>query len=241
MIIDSINNQKIKYLNKLKDKKYREEEDKFIVEGYHLLEEAYKKGILITLFKEENDSFSLDVETYEISSNIFSKLTDLNNSHQAIGICKKMHNEIIGDRLLLLDNVQDPGNLGTIIRSSKAFNVDTIVLSNDTVDIYNLKVLRATGGNIFHINFVYRDLKETILELKKSGFKVYATDVKEGLDVTLVKHKKIAVIVGNEGNGVKPEIKNICDDSIHIKTNSDVESLNVAMATTIILYELDKE
>ena len=241
MVIDSINNQKIKYLNKLKDKKYREEEDKFIVEGYHLVEEAYKKGILTTLFKQENDSFSLDVETYEVSSNIFSKLTDLNNSHQVIGICKKIYNEIVGDRLLLLDIIQDPGNLGTIIRSSKAFNVDTIVLSNDTVDIYNLKVLRATGGNIFHINFVYRDLKETIVELKKSEFKVYATDVKEGLDVVGVKDKKVAVIVGNEGNGVKPEIKNMCDNSIHIKTNSDVESLNVAMATTIILYELDKE
>lgn len=241
MVIDSINNQKIKYLNKLKDKKYREEEDKFIVEGYHLVEEAYKKGILLTLFKKENDNFNLDVETYEVNSNIFSKLTDLNNSHQVIGICKKIHNEIAGNRLLLLDNIQDPGNLGTIIRSSKAFNVDTVILSNDTVDIYNLKVLRATGGNIFHINFVYGDLKEIINHLKRDGFMVYSTDVKSGLDVTCINDKKVAVIVGNEGNGVKPEIKNMCDNSIHIKVNSNVESLNVAMATTIILYELDKE
>ena len=241
MVIDSINNQKIKYLNKLKDKKFREEEDKFIVEGYHLAEEAYKKGILTMLFKEENDSFNLDVETYEVSSNIFARLTDLNNSHQVIGVCKKIHNEVTGTRLLLLDNIQDPGNLGTIIRSSKAFNIDTIILSNDTVDIYNLKVLRATGGNIFHINFVYRDLKETIKSLQNTGFKVYATDVKEGIDVREVKDNKVAVIIGNEGNGVKPEIKNMCNNSIHIKTNSDVESLNVAMATTIILYELDKE
>ncbi len=241
MIIDSIDNQNIKYLNKLKDKKHRDLENKFIIEGRHLVEEAYASGLLVSIFKKESENFYLDIDTYVLSDNLFAKITSLENSNQVIGICNKPVNAVKGNRLLLLDNIQDPGNLGTIIRSSKAFNVDTIILSDDTVDIYNLKVLRATGGIIFQINFVYNNLINTINDLKNDGFSIYATDVKDGVDVSKLKKDKIAIVVGNEGNGVKQDIRNICDDNIHIRINNDVESLNVAMATTIILYELDKE
>lgn len=241
MIINSKDNKYIKYLEKLYNKKYRDIENKFVVEGYHLIEEAYKKGILECIYKKDSDSFTIDVETYIINDKLFDKVSNLKNGN-IIGICKKIICNYIGPRALILDNIQDPGNLGTIIRSAKAFNVDTIILSEDCVDIYNLKVLRATEGILFHINFLYDDIESAIYNLKNKEYLVCVTDVKDGKNICDIKTDgNIAIVVGNEGIGVKDKIKDICHEKIHIKMNSEVESLNVAMATTIILYELDKE
>ena len=147
----------------------------------------------------------------------------------------------MGDKVLALDNIQDPGNLGTIIRSALAFGVTTIVLSEDTVDLYNPKVLRATQGMIFHTNIIVRDLFDWLRMVRGSDFNIYGTSVDGGVDVkTLGKEEKdnFVLIVGNEGNGVSRKLLDLCDKNLYISMTSRVESLNVAVATSILLYEL---
>ncbi len=240
-MISSIENNKIKEISKLNIKKYREESNKFIVEGFHLVEEAYKSNALeeILMLEDEHIDYSLPI-TY-VTKEVMKKITSLETIPSIIGICKMIENTNIGERVLILDGIQDPGNLGTIIRSSVAFNIDTIVLSNDTVDLYNSKVLRATQGMLFQINILRRDLLNFISELKSKDYKIYSTNVVNGNDISNVKkHNKYAIIVGNEGNGIKKDIQDLSDENIYIKMNEKCESLNVGVATGIILYELNK-
>jgi TrmH family RNA methyltransferase len=179
--------------------------------------------------------------TIYVTHEIMKKISDMDSPSKVMAICKMKENKIIGDKILLLDDIQDPGNLGTIIRSAKAFNIDTIVLSPNTVDMYNSKVLRSTQGMIFHSNIVVQDLKETIINLKEKQIPIYGTRVDNGIDVTtLDKREKYALVMGNEGAGVSKEILDMCDKYLYIKMNSDVESLNVGVATSILLYELNK-
>jgi len=158
-----------------------------------------------------------------------------------MGICKKIGPKEAGNKIVMLDSIQDPGNLGTIIRSSVAFNVDTIILNKSCVDLYNSKVLRATQGMIFNINIIEEELKKIIPELIEKNYKIYGTKVNGGKSLKdIEKTDKFAIIMGNEGRGVKPEILDMCSDYIYIDMNKNCESLNVGIATSIILYELDK-
>lgn len=241
MVYTSVNNDYIKSIKKLQTKKYRDLEDKFFVESEHLVEEAYKSGYLETLIVEEGYSFDLDVETVRVSESVIAYLSELESPKKVMGICKKKEGKIKGDRVLILDGVQDPGNLGTIIRSSAAFNVDTIILSDDTVDLYNSKVIRASQGTIFYNNIVRGDLLEIIPKLKEADYEIYATKVTNGYDVKDVNAShKIGIVMGNEGRGVRKEIFDMSEKYIYINMNKKVNSLNVAVATSIILYELDK-
>ena len=246
MLITSLNNDKIKDYIKLKDKKYRKMNKLFIIEGEHLVLEAYKKNLLkeLILLDETVLSAEIDVNTTYVTKEIMNKLTDLETPPNILGICEiKEESKLVGDRFLLLDNVQDPGNLGTIIRSAKAFNIDTIILSKDTVDLYNPKVVRSTQGIMFHINIIYADLEEVINDLKKKGIKIFGTDVETGMtpsSIPSTDKEKFALVMGNEGNGVKDSIKSMCDENLYIKMNNEVESLNVAVATSIILYEMNR-
>lgn len=239
MLYSSIENKKIKNIKKLYTKKYRDEFNEFIIEGEHLVEEAYKKGILKGLILEEGTNFSLDVDTIYVTSNVLKYISDLDNPSKIIGICSKLKEKEIGNKILILDGIQDPGNLGTIIRSSVAFNIDTIVLSRDTVDLYNPKVLRATQGMMFNINIIEKDIVDLINKLKKENYKIYGTKVNGGKNLkSIEKCVKFAIIMGNEGNGVKSDILDMCNEYIYINMNESCESLNVAVATSIILYEL---
>ena len=245
MLITSVSNDRIKEYIKLKEKKYRKLKGLFIVEGEHLVEEAYKKGLLTELILLKDTDIDIDVPKVFVTREIINKITDLETSPNILGICKIIEsNKLEGDRFVLLDNVQDPGNLGTIIRSAKAFNVDTLVLSKDTVDMYNPKVIRATQGIMFHLNIVVADLELVINELKKRNIRVFGTDVENGMlpsSIPSSNKEKFALVMGNEGNGVKSNIKDMCDDNLYIKMNDEVESLNVAVATSIILYELSRK
>ncbi|MBE6144476.1 MAG: RNA methyltransferase [Firmicutes bacterium] len=241
MVYTSINNDKIKNIKKLQTKKYRDLENKFFIESEHLVEEAYKSGYLETLIVDENSSFSLDIDTMKINESVKKYLSELESPKDVMGICTKKEGIIKGNRILILDGVQDPGNLGTIIRSSVAFNVDTIILSDDTVDLYNSKVVRASQGMIFSANIVRGNLLEIIPKLKEEGYEIYATKVTDGFDVRDVNSShKIGIVMGNEGNGVKKEIFDLSEKYIYINMNKICNSLNVAVATSIILYELEK-
>lgn len=242
MLITSTDNKKIKEIVKLKQKKYRNIENKFIIETENLIEEAYLENRLeeVYILENENISLKLDCPIYEVTSKVMDKIKSVNTS-KILGIATKKENlEYIGKRYLMLDKVSDPGNLGTIIRSASAFDIDTIILSEDCCDVYNEKTIRATEGAIFKVNIITENLEEAINNLKKLNINIYRTDVNAGKDITEISKDNFCVIMGNESNGVSEKIKNQVEKSVHIKTNN-VESLNVAVATSIILYELNKK
>lgn len=236
----SVNNPRIKALKKLQDKKYRDQEGLFLVEGFHLVNEAYNANILEEVFIV-ND-IKLDVKKSFVTDEIISYLSKVNTPQKIIGLCKKIEQKEIKNKVIALDNIQDPGNLGAIIRSAVAFNFDTILLSNDTVDIYNEKVIRASQGMLFKINFKKCNLLSEIDNLKNNDYQILATNVKDGKNIkNLEKKEKLCIIMGNEGNGVSEKLLNKSDEFVYIKTNDNCESLNVSVAAGIILYELGSE
>ena len=244
MLITSLENDKIKKCLKLRDKKYRDLYNEFLVEGEHLVLEAYRKGLLEEILIEQDSVTMLDVPITYISGDIVKALSTLESPSIIFGLCKKKEESSeLGKRILLLDRIQDPGNLGTIIRSSKAFNIDTIVLGEGTCDLYNEKVIRSTQGNGFDMNIIYGNLKEVITELKKNEIPILGTRVEYGEDIRDLTNRDkdcFALVMGNEGRGVSEEILELCDKYIYIKMNDQVESLNVAVATSILLYELNR-
>lgn len=239
MLITSINNQTIKELDKLKQKKYRDLEQKFLIEGEHLVEEAEKSGVLEKIILLENSEYPSKLEKIYVSKNVMKKLSSLDTPPNIIGVCKMISMKELGKKVLLLDDIQDPGNLGTIIRSSVAFNVDSIVMSLNTVDLYNPKVIRSTQGMIFKINLIKDDLERVIEKLKNENIPIYTTNVNGGENIKNINSTdSYGLIMGNEGNGVKDEISALADRKIYIPMNSKVESLNVSVAASILLYEL---
>ena len=240
MVITSLENKKVKDIVKLQSKKYRDLTNTFVVETEHLVEEAKRIGIVKELYVvgEEYDEDNV----YYVTNEIMMKMSSMESPSKVLAVCNKINSkEIIGNKILLLDGIQDPGNLGTIIRSSVAFGVDTIILSEDTVDLYNPKVIRATEGMFCHINIISMDLEEAISKIKSMGIKVYGTNVVDGVDVcTITDKKSYALIVGNEGNGVKEKIQEMSDMNLYIPMKDKCESLNVGVACSILLYELGK-
>lgn len=239
MIITSLNNPTIKEISKLKNKKYRDLTNTYLVEGEHLVEEAYKNNLLIKIILLEDTICNYDIEKIYVTKEVMKKLTELDTPNKIIGIVKKNTPLPIGNKILILDNIQDPGNLGTIIRSSVAFDIDTIVLSPNTVDIYNPKVIRSTQGMIFYTNIITLELKEFINEIKTKNYTIFGTNVRNGKNIKeITLPEKFALVLGNEGQGVSKEIESLCDDNIYIKMSSKCESLNVSVATSILLYEV---
>ena len=221
----SIQNEKIKSIKKLREKKYRDIEGLFIVEGKNLVMEAYKNNLLKTLIVLDNSSFNLSIETIRVSENVMKYLSELNTPNEIMGICYKKKEENISGNILILDNIQDPGNLGTIIRSAVAFSISTIIVSPDTVSIYNSKVLRSTQGLLFDVNIIVRDISGAIDDLKQKGYKIYGTKVDNGKNLKDIDStNKYAVIMGNEGSGVNKDILDKCDEYIYIPMNEKCES-----------------
>lgn len=237
--ISSVNNQYIKDLSLLKNKKNRIQENKYIVEGYHLVEEAYKAGVLKKILTTD-ENITFDIPTILVTDAIISKLSSTKEPQGIIGIVemKKPLWESYS-KYLILDDVSDPGNLGTIIRSSAALGIEAIIVSLDTVDEYNDKVLRATQGAIFKIPIFRMNLSDAILKLKQDNVKIIATSLQNSLDLnTIKKPKKFGIILGNEAKGVHPEYLDLADEIVRIEMQNDVESLNVAMSAGIIIYYL---
>lgn len=239
-MIESKENKKIKYIRHLRENKFMKEEKKFVVEGDHLVKEAKLSGVLLETYSTYERDYG--VLNNVVSKNVMDYISALPSSTDVIGVCKFVDNkEELGKRIIILDNVQDPGNIGTIIRSAKAFNVDTVVLGKGTVKKYNEKVIRSSQGMLFKVNIIEEDLKTFIPRLKDDGYLVYGTDVVAGKDVKNVNLEgKVALVLGNEGNGVSQDIKELVNDNLYIKINDDCESLNVAVAASILMYEMAK-
>lgn len=239
-MIESVNNERVKAWTKLNDKKYRSESGKFLVEGEHLVEEALKSGYLEEVIVLEGCDFDYKNATV-VSENVMKKISSLTSVPRIIGVSRMMSPREIKGNILLLDGVQDPGNMGTIIRSAVAFGIDTVVLGSGTVSVYNPKVVRATEGLMFHMNFVMADLEEVIPEMKSVGYRVYSSKVDGGNILSEIKFTdKCAFVIGSEGSGVREKIGEMCDEYLYIPMSESCESLNVGVATSIILYELNR-
>ncbi len=239
MEITSLSNHKIKTWMKYQQKKYRDKDARFLVEGEHLIQEALQANCLEYLIVRmgATSNFAFVDEIYYVSDEIMDKLSKNVSKVDFIGVCRKqevaIHN---ATRICLLDDVQDPGNLGTIIRTAYSFGFDAIYLGKGCVDAYNEKVIRSTQGALFHVALFEQSLVDFIPKIKEEGFVVYATSLHDAKGLQTFENKgKIAVVFGNEGSGVSEAVIALSDDSIFIEMHA-FESLNVAVAAGICMY-----
>ena len=230
-MISSLENQTVKLLCKLNTTKYRKKEKMFIVEGKHLVTEARMHGYLIEAFSiESKDGYT------QITDAVMKKICNTDTLVSEIGLCKMVDKTELANRILILDGIQDPGNMGTLMRSAVAFGFKTIVLGNGTVDIYNDKVIRSSQGAIFKLSFINTDLTEFIPSLNE--YKLYGTNVVNGYELDDIKiSDKMAIVLGNEGNGISPTVNALIKENIYIPMEN-TESLNVGVAGGIIMYML---
>ena len=243
MVITSLENEKVKKWVKLQQKKYRDLTQSYLVEGYHLVEEALKAGDVLELIILEGEDYNTDCVSNVVSREVMKKISNTETVPPVMAVCQKTNGEICGNHILLLDDVQDPGNLGTIIRSAVAFGMDCIILSRNSVDVYNPKVLRSAQGMHHYISIVSSDIVSAIELLKRRHFTIFGTDVSFGVNVSDISaddKKRFCLVVGNEGNGVSDRVLKLCDRNLYIPMKSCVESLNVGVACSILLYELRK-
>ena len=217
-MITSASNNTIKALIKLKQKKYRDETGYYLVEGEHLVEEAMKAKQVECLISTKD--ITSDLPIIVVSNEVMSKLSFTKSPQSIMAKC----------------DLQDPGNIGTLIRTALAFSIDQVILSNNCVDLYNDKLLRSMQGANFHISCIYDDLKTVISTLKKNNVKIIGSALENGQDIKQIKiSEKMAFVVGNEGNGMNKDILQECDYVGYIPINT-IESLNVAIAGSIMMY-----
>lgn len=241
MIITSKDNSKIKEARKLLDKKYSNSKKLFLIEGENLVLEALKNNLLVELFVLDGYEPNIDFPYINVSLDVMKTLSDLKSTPRLIGISRYILNNNIGNKIVILDDIQDPGNAGTIIRNSVAFGIDTVIFSKNSASPYNPKVLRSTGGMIFNINIVIDELDNIIDNIKKDGITVIGTSLKKSKSLEEINIKdNYAIILGNEGNGVSDNVLSKCDEIVRIDMEKDCESLNVGVASGIVLYHMYK-
>lgn len=229
-MILSKQNKQFKTWVKLKTKKYRDLEQMFLVYGKHLIELAKENNALVDIITSNEEK-----EGILISEELMKELQQTSSWIDEIGLCKKSNPIISSDRVLVLDDVQDPDNVGALLRSASAFGFNHIILSHQSADIYNEKTIRASKGALFQCFIERKPLDEAIKDLKEHGYYIVGADAHQSHDVH-VEHQKIALILGNEGHGINNNIKPLIDQFVTIETKH-VESLNVSVAGAIIMYE----
>jgi len=230
MLITSVQNNLIKQTVKLHQKKYRDEAGLFVVDGYHLYEEARKVGAVKQVFTTDESIVGDDV--IYVSSIVMEKLAQTKHTQGILTVCFKVKNRQVDGNVLLLDHIQDPGNLGTLMRSALAFGFTTIVLDG-TVDVYNDKVLRSTQGALFKLNIVIQDIPSFMEENYEHTY--FGTSMNGTTLRSIKAHGKIGLVLGNEGAGLDSKILELTHTNITIPMQ-ETESLNVGVAGSIIMY-----
>ena len=244
MIITSKDNEIIKNIKKLKEKKYRL--DTYIVEGIKMVKEAISENQEIALIAIRED-FKIDfdtknIKTVTISNKIFNDISDVKTPQGILAVIKKNQNNQIetnSNYILALDSLQDPGNMGTIIRTADSANINQIIINKTTVDPYSPKVIRSTMGAIYRTNIIeVEDLKTTLKEIQSKGFQIITTDLKATQSIYDINYNnKTVVVIGNEANGVSQEILQTADKKVIIPMLGKTESLNASIAASIMIYE----
>ncbi len=266
-VISSKDNEQIKAIRKLKEKKYRDETNTYIIEGIKLVKEAIEEKVNIKMIvicedcEEENlqnaknqsshieQGLLYEIAKYEciyVTKKIFNLLSEVQSPQGILAVVEKGDNsENINyeeDIILALDGIQDPGNLGTILRTADSANLKQIILSENTADPYNPKVVRSTMGAIFRMNIIRtNNMLETLKAVKRHKFEIVATSLNTNSSVYDIKYYKKVVVIGNEANGVSKEILNIADKKVKIPMLGKTESLNASVAAGILIYEYVRE
>ena len=251
-IISSKDNEIIKNIRKLKEKKYRDIENSYIIEGIKLIKEAIdeKANIKQIVMCEEFSDDGVDKDTLfelarhnliNVTKNVFNLITDVKTPQGIIAVVEKKQNKDANykeDIIIALDDIQDPGNLGTILRTVDSANLKQVIVSKNTVDVYNPKVVRSTMGAIFRINIVEADdLKEELEKAKSHNYKVMVTSLNAKKNIYDADFNKKVIVIGNEANGVSKEIQDMADEKVIIPMLGKTESLNASVATSIMVYE----
>ncbi|MBE7029279.1 MAG: RNA methyltransferase [Clostridia bacterium] len=243
--IESVNNKIIKLTNSLKIKKFRVKEGLFIAEGERLVLDSMKFQKPEYLIVSENFyNKDFDVKTYVVSEEIFKKLCETVTPQGIIGVFKtsfKDISQITFENTIVLNRLQDPGNLGTILRTAKATGFKNIILDNETVDVYNPKTVRSSMSAVFNINlYQSKNLKEDIIKLKEKGFHTVGTILNEKSKNLYSEefNYPVAFVIGNEGAGIDEEIQKECDKCILIPMEEGIESLNASVACSVVMYEM---
>jgi len=238
--ISSPNNEYVKALAKLHEKKHRDRERMFLVEGYHLVGEAKEARVLKQVLITDEKDFVEGVENVLVGEEVIRKLALTMTPQPIIGVCGYLpEHELSGRRILLLDDLQDPGNLGTIVRSSLGFGIDMLVFGSSAVDPYNDKFIRATQGAVFKTRILKMDLLSAIEKIKKEGIPVIGTALNGKPLREVPRMGSYALVLGNEGRGINPAILEATDFNVTVEIRPELESLNVAVAAGIIMHHLD--
>lgn len=241
-MIQSLNNTHIKETVKLKQKKYREQAQMFLAEGEHLVEEAVKQGLALEIFYTDQSKIP---PTYhgictEVSYPVLEKLACSKTPQSVIARCRYLKWSVDWrqmTRIFVLDGLQDPGNIGTIIRTALAMGFDAVILSQDSVDLYHDKLLRACQGANFYLPVIQKDILRMLETLRFDGFQIYGTALQNATAIQKISSaKQMAFVLGNEGNGMKEEVLKQCDQAIYIPIQK-AESLNVAIAAGMLAYQ----
>ncbi len=252
--ITSKDNEFIKHIKKLKDKKYRDISNEYVIEGIKLVAEAIQekapiKKVILCDDCEKNAVIPKDLmyeiakqECIYVSEKVFKYLSEVQTPQGILAIIEKnaQDTEIdyTQDIIVALDDVQDPGNLGTILRTVDSIGLTQILVSKGTADAYNPKVVRSTMGAIFRVKIIEcENLKQTLKEIKKHKFKIVVSSLQTENTIYDINYNKKVIVIGNEANGVEQEIQDLADEKIKIPMLGKTESLNASVATGIILYE----
>lgn len=255
-MIESTANKQVKYLTQLmKKSKARREEQAFVVEGIRMFREVPKERLVRTyvsesfLEKEENRKVLADISYEVMSDKVFATVSDTQTPQGVLCVVRQKEyalEEMLKKEhphLMILENLQDPGNLGTIFRTAEGAGVDGIIMSSDTVDIYNPKTVRSTMGALYRMPFAYeKDLDEVLRKVKEKGIAVYAAHLKGKQEYYREDYTKgCAFLIGNEGNGLSDHLSEQADTYIRIPMEGQVESLNAAVAAAILMYEVKRQ
>lgn len=253
MLITSKDNETIKHIRKLKEKKYRDEYGEYIVEGIKLINEAIeeKQNVKTIIVCDNCNKEALNQNSmYEVAKldciyvdeKVFNTITEVKNPQGIFAVVEKQNKEkqinFNEDIIVVLDDIQDPGNLGTILRTVDSVGLSQIIVSKKSGDVYNSKVVRSTMGAIFRVNVIESEnLKDTIKEIKKHKFNVISTSLDTDKSLYDINLNKTVIVIGNEANGVSKEIQELSDIKIKIPMLGKTESLNASVATGVVLYE----
>lgn len=249
--IESESNASLKQWKKLHTKKEREKSGTFLLEGPHLIEEAITSGanlqhVIVEENFEINEAWLQEKFTlWSVPAKLMKQLSETEKPQGIIAVCEMMDQseELIkkGGRYLLIDGVQDPGNLGTIIRTADSAGLDGVFLGEGTADLYNGKTVRSTQGSLFHLPIVKANLLEIIERCKEHDLPVLSTSLQNSVDMRETPEvDSFALIMGNEGAGVQEILQQQSTLNVKIPIFGSAESLNVSVATGILLYELQR-
>lgn len=243
-VITSKTNKKYSKYKSLSDKKFRQKYGLYKVESLKMIEEAIKSEVDIEdiIVSEESKYLTLFENPFVIAEELFSELTDMVNSDGLIGIIKipEFGEDLFSEKLLCLDEIKDPGNMGTIIRSAEAFGFTEILLMPGCVDIYNPKTLRASMGSIYRIN-IKQTNKDEVLKLKENSYKIISSSLDKSQDIKDINiNYKYILVIGSESHGISSFFQELSDIFIKIPMQGEVESLNAGVASSILMYELSE-